>query len=59
MTMTLAELDDQDITLLPERATLHRGGSINVVYTRQTVIAEVFSLGNHDSNSATAVAVNL
>ena len=27
MSMSLAELDAQDVKLLPERATLHRGGS--------------------------------
>ncbi len=57
MPMSLAELDAQDVTLLPERATLHRGGSLNI---HQTAIAAVFDFGGSgDTNVAVAAIVNL
>ena len=60
MPMSLAELDAQDVTLLPERATLHHGGSINIVLVRQTAIATAFSIGGKDNtNVAVAAIVNL
>jgi hypothetical protein len=68
MSMSLAELDAQDVTLLPERATLHGGLSFTVVSIHQTAIANSLNLGGgialfggHVTNSSTAVAaiVNL
>jgi hypothetical protein len=58
MPMSLAELDAQDVTLLPERATLHRG-VLTIVH--QTAIAAVFdfSSGSSDTNVAVAAIVNL
>ena len=58
MSMSLAELDAQDVTLLPERATLHRGGGIVI---KQTAIAAVFDLssGSSDTNVAVAAIVNI
>jgi len=58
MPMSLAELDAQDVTLLPERATLHRGGSLTIIH--QTAIAAVFDFGGSgDTNVAVAAIVNL
>jgi hypothetical protein len=61
MSMSLAELDAQDVKLLPERATLHRGGpSVNIVLIHQTAIAGVFDFGGYgDTNVAVAAIVNL
>jgi hypothetical protein len=57
MSMSLEELDAQDVTLLPERATLHRGG---VIIIHQTAIAAVVDLGGfNDTNVAVAAIVNL
>ncbi len=59
MSMSLAELDAQDVKLLPERATLHRGG-VTIVSIHQTAIAGVFDLGGTlDTNVAVAAIVNL
>jgi hypothetical protein len=58
--MSLAELDAQDVTLLPERATLYRGGSVFIVH--QTAIASVVSIGFvnvWNQNTALATIVNL
>ena len=61
MSMSLAELDAQDVKLLPERATLHRGGSsITIVSIHQTALAGVFDFGGtFDTNVAVAAIVNL
>ena len=57
MSMSLAELDAQDVKLLPERATLHRGGGVVI---HQTAIAGVFDFGGTcDTNVAVAAIVNL
>jgi hypothetical protein len=59
MSLSLAELNAQDVTLLPERATLHWGGGLTIVH--QTAIAAVFdgSFGSADTNIAVAAIVNL
>ena len=58
MSMSLAELDAQDVKLLPERATLHRGGSVTIIH--QTALAGVFDFGGTwDTNVAVAAIVNL
>jgi len=59
MSMPLAELDAQEVTLLPERATLHRGSGISI---HQTAIASVVTFGgffNENTNVAVAAIVNL
>jgi hypothetical protein len=59
MSMSLAELDAQDVKLLPERATLHRGGSMTIII-HQTAVAGVFDFGgSFDTNVAVAAIVNL
>ena len=57
MSLSLAELDAQDVTLLPERATLHHGGGVTIVH--QTAIAAIFdgSYGSADTNVAVAAIV--
>ncbi|HXX90617.1 MAG TPA: hypothetical protein VEI83_10390 [Acidimicrobiales bacterium] len=56
--MSPAELDAQDVRLLPERATLHRGGG--GISIHQTAIATVVDLGGSgDTNVAVAAIVNL
>ena len=58
MSMSVAELDAQDVKLLPERATLHRGGSVTIIH--QTALAGVFDFwGTDDTNVAVAAIVNL
>jgi hypothetical protein len=59
MSLSLVELDAQDVTLLPERATLHHGGGVTIVH--QTAIAAIFdgSYGSADTNVAVAAIVNL
>jgi hypothetical protein len=58
MSMSVAELDAQDVKLLPERATLHHGGSLTIIH--QTAIANVFDFGGTcDTNVAVAAIVNL
>jgi len=58
MSMSPAELDAQDVRLLPERATLHRGGG--GISIHQTAIATVVDLGGSgDTNVAVAAIVNL
>ena len=58
MSMSLAELDAQDVKLLPERATLHRGGGVTIVH--QTAVAGVFDFGGWgDTNVAVAAIINL
>ncbi len=60
MSMSLAELDAQDVKLLPERATLHRGGGVTIVSIHQTAIAGVFDFGGlGDTNVAVAAIINL
>ena len=58
MSMSLAELDAQDVTLLPERATLHHGG-LTVVVITQTNIASNIQLGLGNSGGAGAGQLNL
>ena len=59
MSMSLAELDAQDVKLLPERATLHRGGT-EITIVHQTALAGVFDFGGTcDTNVAVAAIVNL
>jgi hypothetical protein len=58
MSMSLAELDAQDVKLLPERATLHRGGGVTIIH--QTALAGVFDFGGWgDTNVAVAGIINL
>jgi hypothetical protein len=58
MSMSVAELDAQDVKLLPERATLHRGGGVTIIH--QTALAGVFDFGGTwDTNVAVAAIVNL
>jgi hypothetical protein len=58
MSMSLAELDAQDVKLLPERATLHRGGGVTIIH--QTAVAGVFDFGGWgDTNVAVAAIINL
>ena len=58
MSMSLAELDAQDVKLLPERATLHHGGGVTIIH--QTAIAGVFDFGGWgDTNVAVAAIINL
>jgi hypothetical protein len=61
MSMSLAELDAQDVTLLPERATLHGGFNFTVISIHQTAIANAgnFSLNFLSVNTAVAGIVNL
>ena len=61
MSMSLAELDAQDVKLLPERATLHKGGSsFTFVSIHQTALAGVFDFGGSgDTNVAVAAIINL
>ena len=66
MSMSLAELDAQDVTLLPERATLHHGGiTVTLVSIHQTSIANAQSFGgialfgSGNNNTAIAGIVNL
>jgi hypothetical protein len=59
--MSLAELDAQDVTLLPERATLYRGGG-SVFIVHQVAIASVYSAGFiniGNENTALATIINL
>ena len=57
MSMSLAELDAQDVTLLPERATLHHGGTTVVIIT-QTNIASNVQLGIGNWGGASAYQIN-
>ena len=58
MSMSVAELDAQDVKLLPERATLHRGGGVTIIH--QTAAAGVFDFyGTFDTNVAVAAIINL
>ena len=61
MSMSLAELEAQDVKLLPERATLHRGGSRNhpCPSTRRPSPASLTSAVPYDTNIAVAAIVNL
>jgi len=59
MSVSLAELDAQDVKLLPERATLHRGG-FSLTIINQTAVAGVFNFGGFaNTNTAVAAIVNL
>jgi len=59
MTMSLTELDAQDVKLLPERATLHHGGA-SLLIINQTAAAGVVNLGGaFNWNTAVATIINL
>ena len=56
MTMSLAELDAEEVTLLPERATL-KGSFISVYVVRQTAIANAFSLGGYGNENVASAGI--
>jgi hypothetical protein len=58
MGLSLAELDAQSVTLLPERATLHSGANIvivKVIKPKAFVIDN--SWGSYDTNTAANVFI--
>ena len=58
MSMSLAELDAQDVMLLPERATLHHGG-LTVTVITQTNISSNIQVGAFNFGGANAGQLNI
>ena len=60
MSMSLAELDAQDVMLLPERATLHHGGLTITVITSDELSSRILNVGafNFDAPTPAQLIIN-